>query len=110
MGAGNLTNASSETKTVIPGAVTAKYGFNVKKRFIPYIGTGLAYSYHSDSKTGDITNLKTGVAAQVGFNYLLGTGLVLKLDYKYLSISQDLPKGDANSTPQSLGIGLDVHF
>lgn len=107
---GHLTVAPSDDKAPEPGVVTAKYGFKIAKDFIPYMGTGLAYSYQPDSKTGDITRLKTGLAAQFGFSYLLGENSTLKLDYKYLSVSPDQPRGETRTAPQSLGIGLDIKF
>jgi opacity protein-like surface antigen len=110
LGGGRLTTAPSDAKAPEPGAVTAKYGFKISKDFIPYMGTGLAYTYQPDIKTGDITRFKTGVAAQFGFNYLLGVNSTLKLDYKYLSVSPDQPRGDPRTIPQSLGIGLDIKF
>lgn len=106
----NLTNSPVDANVSVPGALTAKYSFTIHKDFLPYLGTGLAYSYKPDTKTGDITNIKTGIAAQLGFAYILGESLTLKLDYKYLSISPDLPRGDTKAPPQSLGIGLDIHF
>lgn len=110
LGGGRLTTAPSDVKAPEPGAVTAKYGFKIAKDFVPYMGTGLAYSYQPDSKTGDITRLRTGVAAQFGFSYLLGENSTLKLDYKYLSVSPEQPRGDSRTAPQSLGIGLDIKF
>ncbi|HEY5523419.1 MAG TPA: OmpW family outer membrane protein, partial [Desulfuromonadaceae bacterium] len=99
-----------DVKAPEPGAVTAKYGFKIAKDFMPYMGTGLAYTYQPDIKSGDITRLKTGVAAQFGFSYLLGTNSTLNLDYKYLSVSPEQQRGDSKTTPQSLGIGLDIKF
>lgn len=110
LGGARLTTTPSDVKAPEPGIVTAKYGFKIAKDFLPYMGTGLAYTYQPDAKTGDVTRLKTGVAAQFGFNYLLGTGLTLKMDYKYLSVSPDQQHGDTKTTPQSLGIGLDIKF
>src|SRR6185369_8370133 len=86
LGGGRLTTAPSDAKAPEPGAVTAKYGFKISKDFMPYMGTGLSYTYQPDTKTGDITRLKTGFSAQLGFNYLLGVNSTLKLDYKYLSV------------------------
>ena len=80
LGGGNLTTAPADEKAPEPGLITAKYGFIIAKDFVPYLGTGLAYSYQPDSKTGDITKLKTGLAAQFGFNYKLGINSTLKLD------------------------------
>lgn len=107
---GSLTTAPADAKAPEPGVVTAKYGFRIAKDFMPYMGTGLAYTYQPDVKTGDITRLKTGVAAQVGFNYFLGTHSILKLDYKFLSVSPEQQGGDSRTPPQSLGIGLDIKF
>jgi outer membrane protein W len=105
-----LTAAPPDAKAPEPGVVTAKYGFKIAKDFMPYMGTGLAFTYQPDIKTGDITRLKTGVAAQFGFNFLLGENSTLKMDYKYLSVSPDQPRGDSGPAPQSLGIGLDIKF
>lgn len=110
LGGDSLTTAPPDTKAPEPGVVTAKYGFRITKDFLPYMGTGLAYSYQPDSRTGGMTNVKTGVAAQLGFTYLLGTGSTLKLDYKYLSLSPEQPRGDVETAPQSIGIGLDIKF
>lgn len=110
LGVGSLTSAPADTKDPEPGVVTAKYGFKIAKDFIPYMGTGLAYSYQPNSWTGDMTNVKTGVAAQLGFTYLIGTGSTLKLDYKYLSLPPEQSHGDLKTAPQSIGIGLDIKF
>ena len=107
-----MTSAPAESKPPEPSVVTARYGFRIDKDFIPYMGTGLAYSYQPDTKAGDTTKIKTGVAAQLGFNYLLGKSLTLKMDYKYLTVTPDQQRsGDPRTTaPQSLGIGLDIKF
>lgn len=110
LGGGRLTTAPPDAKDPEPGVVTARYGFKISKGFLPYMGTGLAYTYQPDEKSGDITGLKTGVAAQLGFNYLFGENSTLKLDYKYLAVSPEQQRGDSKSAPQSLGIGLDIKF
>jgi outer membrane protein W len=110
LGGGSLTTAPTDAKAPEPGVVTARYGFRIAKDFVSYMGTGLAYTYQPDTKSGDVTRLRTGVAAQFGFNFLLGTNSTLKLDYKYLTVSPDLPRGDTRTPPQSLGIGLDIRF
>lgn len=107
----NLTSAPADAKAPEPGIVTAKYGFKIAKDFMPYMGTGISYSYQPDARTGDITRLRTGVAAQLGFNYLLGENLTFKVDYKYLTVTPEQPRGgDPRNPPQSLGIGLDIKF
>jgi len=109
-GGESLTMVPIDTKEPVPGVVTAKYGFKIARDFMPYVGTGLVYTFQPDMKTGDVTKIKTGVAAQLGFNFLLGSNSTLKLDYKYLSLSPEQPRGDSRATPQSLGIGLDIKF
>jgi opacity protein-like surface antigen len=110
LGGGSLTTAPADAKAPEPGVVTAKYGFNISKEFMPYMGTGLAYTYQPDTKTGDMTRLRTGVAAQIGFSYLLGENLTLKFDYKYLTVTPEQQHGDTRTAPQSLGIGLHIKF
>lgn len=110
LGGATLAMTPPDPKISEHSVLTAKYGFKVAKDFLPYFGTGLAYTYQPDSRTGDITNLRTGIAAQIGFSYFLDTGLTLKLDYKYLSLPPEKSLGDARETPQSIGIGLDIKF
>lgn len=110
VGGGSLTTAPSDAKAPEPGIVTAKYGFKINKGFLPYLGTGLSYTYQTDAQTGDKTKLRTGVAAQFGFSYLLGDNLTMKLDYKYLTVSPELQHGEPRTPPQSLGIGLQIKF
>jgi opacity protein-like surface antigen len=110
LGGGNLTTAPSDAKAPEPGIVTAKYGFRVARDFLTYMGTGLAYTYQPDAQTGDKTKIRTGVAAQFGFSYLLGESLILNMDYKYLTVSPELQRGDPRTPPQSLGIGLQIKF
>jgi outer membrane protein W len=107
---GSLSGIPSDAKAPEPGAVTAKYGFMISKDFMPYMGTGLAYAYQPDTWSGDIKNFKTGIAAQVGFSYLLGGNSTLKFDYKYLNVAPEQQKNESKAPPQSLGIGLDIKF
>ena len=107
---GSFTTTPADARAPEPGILTAKYGFKIANDFMPFMGTGLAYTYQPDAKSGDITKLKAGVAAHLGFSYFLGINSTLKVDYKYLSISPDLPRGEPRTTPQSLGIGLDIKF
>lgn len=110
LGGDRFTSAPVDSKAPEPGVVTARYGFKIAKDFLPYMGTGLSYSYTPDTRTGDVTKLRTGMAAQFGFNYLLGVNTTLKLDYKYLTVLPEQSRGDVRTAPQSLGIGLDIKF
>jgi opacity protein-like surface antigen len=110
LGFGTLSLALVDTKSPDPGLVTARYGFRIAKDFLPYMGTGLAYSYQPEIKPGDSLKFKAGMAGQFGFRYLFGSRTSLNLDYKYLYITPELPRGDTRNPPQSLGIGLDIKF
>jgi len=110
LGGAALSITPDDAKAPEHGVVTAKYGFKIAQDILPYFGTGLAYTYQPDSRTGEMTNIRTGIAAQIGLSYFLNTGLTLKLDYKYLSLSPERTQGDARETPQSIGIGLDIKF
>jgi opacity protein-like surface antigen len=110
LGYGKLTLAPVDTKAPEPGIVTARYGFRIARDFMPYMGTGLAYSYQPEIKPGDTLKFKAGMAGQIGFRYLLSPFSSLNLDYKYLYITPELQRGDSKTPPQSIGIGLDIHF
>jgi len=109
-GYGTLSLAPFDTKDPEPGMITARYGFRIAEIFMPYMGTGLAYSYKPEIKPGDTLKFKAGMAGQLGFRYLLGPRSSLNFDYKYLYITPELPRGDTKNPPQSLGIGLDIKF
>ena len=37
-------------KIAVPGVLTAKYGLNISKDFLPYVGAGMAYRIQSEVK------------------------------------------------------------
>lgn len=110
LGYGNLTTAPADPKAPEPGGVTAKYGFSFAKDFKPYVGTGLAYSFQPEIKPGDTRKIRAGVAGQAGFSYLLGTNSSFNIDYKYFNVAPDATRNDSKSTPQSVGVGLEIKF
>lgn len=112
LGYGILTSTGTDAKSPAPGALTAKYGFGTDKAFKPYIGAGLAYSPPPpESKPNDpATGMKTGVAYQLGFNYLLSENSSLNVDYKHLSITPDTRHGNNDTVPSLLGVGLNIRF
>lgn len=111
LGYGNLNPAAAETRNPAPGVLTALYGFSVAKDFMPYVGTGLAYSIQQEIKPGDTTQrIKAGVAGQAGIKFLLDANSSLNFDYKYLHLETGTPHGDPKTPPQSIGIGIDIKF
>jgi outer membrane protein len=111
LGYGSLNSDAIDAKAPSPGVLTAKYGFRLAKDFLPYIGTGLAYSMPPEARPGDTAlRVKTGVAGQAGFRFRLGEDAALNLDYKYLLLHPDTLRDGFNAPPQSLGVGLDIKF
>ena len=111
LGYGSLNSDATDVKAPSPGVLTAKYGFRLAKDFLPYVGTGLAYSMPPEARPGDTSlRVKTGVAGQAGFRFRLGGDTLLNLDYKYLLLHPDALRGGSIAPPQSLGVGLDIKF
>ena len=109
-GYGSPTPSRIDTRTQQFGHLTAKYRLGSTEYFKPYVGTGLAYSYQPDLNPGTTTKLRTGVAGQAGFSYLLGEKSTLNLDYKFLDLASDTVRGNSSSNPQSVGLGLEIKF
>jgi len=98
-----------------PGALTAKFAHDLAKEFKLYIGTGLAYTLPAPEEGyrgagGPETGLKTGLAGQAGIDLKLGEHTSLFLDYKYLHLAQDAPRGNNEASPQLFGIRLNCSF
>ncbi len=111
LGSGTLQPVTTDIVGKDPGVLTAKYGFSLLKDFTPYIGTGLAYVLPQENSVTDTsTKLKTGVAGQAGVRFNLGINSALVIDYKYLRLTNDPSNSDKGTTPQSLGIGVNIKF
>lgn len=109
LGYGSLSQAPADAKAPSPGLLTAKYGFGLAREFKPYLGTGMSYSIQPEARPGDTTRIKTGLAGQAGFSYLLGGNSALKFDYKVLTVTPDTAR-DPKTPPQSIGVGVDIKF
>lgn len=111
LGYDTLRPAANDAKTPSPSSLTVKYGFGLLKDVKPYIGTGLAYILPGEAKPGESpSRIKAGVAGQAGMKIDLGVGSSLKIDYKYLHVTPDQPRGDTGSNPQSIGVGVEIKF
>jgi outer membrane protein W len=108
LGHDRFTLATPDPKVQIPAVLAAKYGFNVAKGFKSYLGTGFAYTLLPEIKSSDTLKLRTGVAAQAGSSYQLGSNFSLSIDYKYLYIPADAQHVDPPH--QSIGIGVNIKF
>lgn len=100
----------SDPKAPTTKSLTANYGFNGVIGVKPYLGTGLAVTVQPDIKPGDNSKMNAGFAGKAGLLFQLDNNTSLNVDYKYLTISPETARGDNNSRPQSIGIGLDIKF
>lgn len=112
LGFDRLVPSADKELTATPTALTMKYGFGLLKGIKPYLGTGVAYILPSEGKPGESapSKLKTGLAGQAGVKIDLGSSSLLKVDYQYLRVTPDPQRGDNSTTPQSIGIGLEIKF
>lgn len=112
LGFNKLTPGTGEQPSTAPASLTMKYGFGLLRGVSPYLGTGVAYILPSEGKPGETapTRFKTGLAGQAGVKIDLGSSSLLKVDYQYLHVTPDATRGDSGTTPQSLGIGLEIKF
>jgi len=108
---GSLTpTRANDSKAQQFGQLTAKYNLGTSEIFKPYVGTGLAYSYQPDNNPGTSAKIKTGVGGQAGFRVLLDEKSSLNFDYRFLEMGSNSARGNSSSTPQSVGVGVEIKF
>lgn len=111
LGFGSLNLATPDGRERRTGLLTARYRLISFGSFRPYLATGVGYSLLPDETTpAGIDQLRTGVAGQAGFSYLLGKQTSFTLDYKLLDLGPEMQRGRHSDTPQSIGVGLEIHF
>lgn len=110
LGFGRLTTAGPTPGEPQIGLLTARYRLISYGNFRPYLATGVGYSLQPDETPAGIDRLRTGVAGQAGFSYLLGEKTTFTLDYKLLDLGPEAQRGRSAGTPQSIGMGLEIHF
>lgn len=93
----NLKDGTRVGKTKhLPPTVSLQYHFLPRADFQPYVGLGVNYTnFFDEETTGPIagTNLKLddswGLAAQVGFDWMLGDTWFFNLDARWIDIETD---------------------
>ncbi len=114
--AGNL-----GTAWILPPTLTLQYHFTPDKKFSPYIGAGINYSYfYGEDEASAFTDLKVtggfGTALQVGADYWLNDHWGINVDVKklYLNIDGKLNNGavraDIDLDPWVFGTGVSYRF
>lgn len=109
---------------ILPPTLTLQYHFTPDKKFSPYIGAGINYSYFygEDDGTGfndlDVTG-GFGVAFQAGADYWINDKWGLNFDVKYIDIEIDadvnlgsnpLSADNIDLNPWIVGAGVSYRF
>lgn len=108
--------------SLLPPTLTLQYHFLPKRKFSPYIGAGLNYTffYDEDAPGGAITSVdyrnRVGYALQAGMDYALGGAWSLNLDVKKIFLRTDVSVNNGAVTakvdldPWIVGLGLGYRF
>lgn len=79
---------------VLPPTITLQYHFNNGRRFSPYIGIGLNYTFFVDHDPGDALDVSYqngfGSVLNLGFDYFIGKNNYFNIDIKKYAISTDV--------------------
>lgn len=109
---------------ILPPTVTLQYHFQRDKKFSPYVGAGINYSYFygEDDGTGfDDLDVEGGFGwtLQAGFDYWLNDNWGFNLDAKYVDLDIEasvnsggtgLNANDVELNPWILGAGVSYRF
>jgi outer membrane protein len=106
---------------LLPPTLTLQYHFTQFGAFKPYVGAGVNYTiFYNQAGHGALTDIDVedsfGLAAQVGFDYMLDEHWGLNLDVKKLFLEPDWSAnggtltGKAKLDPWLIGTGLTYRF
>ncbi|MDN2581359.1 OmpW family protein [Aquibium sp. ELW1220] len=106
---------------LLPPTLTLQYHFTQFGAFKPYVGAGVNYTiFYNQAGHGALTDIDVedsfGLAAQVGFDYMLDEHWGLNLDVKKLFLEPDWSANDGTLTgkakldPWLIGTGLTYRF
>lgn len=106
---------------VLPPTVTLQYHFTPERKFSPYVGAGLNYSFfYGENTDPGFNDLDVqggiGYAMQTGFDYWLDDNWGLNLDVKKLFLNVDAKvnggavRGDIDLDPWIFGAGVSYRF
>ena len=114
----NLGGSSLGSVKVLPPTLLLQYHFNDLGPFKPYVGAGINYSLftsRSVTPTIQVDSSSYGLAAQVGFDYMLDQHWLLNVDAKYVQMSTKVTAGGVNQgklnlNPTLIGVGVGYRF
>lgn len=117
-----LGNVNLGSVDLLPPTVTLQYHFMPKKRFSPYVGAGLNYTffYNEDAPGGAVTSIDYengfGYALQAGLDYNIDGNWYLNADVKKLWLNTDVKinggaiTADVDLDPWIVGVGVGYKF
>lgn len=104
----------------LPPSLMLQYHFTNLGAFKPYVGVGVNYTSFTNISNFDIPGVKidsssTGLAAQVGFDYMIDKNWSVNLDVKYIDMDTDVKLGAAklgtlDLNPITAGVGVGYRF
>ena len=106
----------------LPPSLLVQYHFTNFGAFKPYVGAGVNFTIFSsrDNILGGaakVDGTSAGLAAQVGFDYMLSKNWGLNLDVKYIQMSTDVTLtasgtniGKLDLNPITAGLGVTYRF
>ena len=102
----------------LPPTLTLQYHFTDLGNFKPYVGAGVNYTNISKGNLGGLTldGHSTGLAYQIGVDYMLNKNWSINVDYKKVAIKTDVKGADGASlgtlklNPGLVGVGVGYRF
>ena len=109
---------------ILPPTLTLQYHFTPEKKFSPYVGAGINYSYfYGEDDGAGFNDLEVeggfGYALQAGFDYWVNDNWGLNVDAKYIDLEVDvdinssgtaLSADDVDLNPWIIGAGVSYRF
>ncbi len=121
-GTGTLGGVALGSTWLLPPTLTLQYHFTNFGAFKPYVGAGVNYTIPFSTKPDGVTLTQLsisnafGVAAQVGFDYMVNANWGINVDVKKLwldpnwSANNGALTGKARLDPWLVGVGITYRF
>lgn len=115
-----LNGADIGSVRALPPSLLIQYHFTQMGAFKPYVGAGVNYTIFTRKGNiaggaATIEDSSLGLAAQVGFDYMLTKNVSLNVDVKYLQMKTDVELlgnkvGKLELNPITAGVGVGYRF
>ena len=116
----NVGGSKAGTIRALPPSLMLQYHVTQLGAFKPYVGLGVNYTIFSKRNNilggaAEVDRSSLGLAAQVGFDYMLNKNWGLNLDVKYIQMDTDVrvsgtKVGTVDLNPITAGVGVSYRF